>query len=330
MTRNYGQQGAPQQTLLSVILTPILLLALVVGVLIYNLVGLIGVLSKGGNINYDQTLVNNYLTAAEKAAFEGVSARDNCLSICVFYDENDNSLRYDITGGTNIRSEARNYFSTNGKLGALVQNYLNDEKNKGNFVGALTSSIYGVADEIVKLNLTSSFTYNRVVDPTNRAYPDVTLVELNSQTHETYISVAEAAYIESALVYLEEKTGIVVDLQIDTSVHAFGKNVPAMDVLMVVLLAAIAGLCTFNLVKKIRTFNRIKNDFGDQEQSRIRVNARSPYYDEDDDDDESEENNDYVVVDEDEESEEAEETADTEDATEEPSEDEDEKEETQE
>jgi hypothetical protein len=38
------------------------------------------------------------------------------------------------------------------------------------------------------------------------------------------------------------------------------------------------------MIKKIRTYNRLVNDFGNaSEPNKVHVNARSPYYDEDDD-----------------------------------------------
>lgn len=293
MTRNYGQQGgAQQQSLFSVILTPVILLVLVVGMLIYNLVGLIGVLVKGGNINYDEKVVNTYLDNAYNKAFENVTAKDSGITICFFYDKDDKSLRFETRGGDNIRPEAKALLKPDGKLGSAIQEYLKKEENRSNFAGCLSNAFYVVTDEITKLKLTNSFTYVR--DYGNMPDPFVSLVELNSETKETFIEQDKAGDIENALMYLKSYTGITVNVTVDTSEHAFGRNVPMMDVLMVVLLLAIAGLCTFNLVKKIRTFNRIKNDFGTQEPNRIHVNARSPYYDEDDE----EEAEEYETVDE--------------------------------
>lgn len=283
MTRNYGQQsGAQQPSLFSVILTPVILLVLVVGMLIYNLVGLIGVLVKGGNINYDEEVVNTYLDNAYKNAFDKVTAKDSAITICFFYDKDDKSLRFETRGGDNIRPEAKALLRPDGKLGSAIQDYLKKEENRSNFAGCISNAFYVVTDEITKLKLTDCFTYVR--DYGNMPDSFVTLVELNSETKETFIEGEKAGDITNALMYLKARTGITVNVTVDTSEHAFGRNVPMMDILMIVLLVALAGLCTFNLVKKIRAYNRIKNDFGTQEPNRIHVNARSPYYDEDDDD----------------------------------------------
>lgn len=307
MTRNYGQQGGQQPSLVSVIMTPVILLVLVTVLLISNLVGLIGVLSKGGNINYDEEVVTKYLTTANDKAFKTSSAPGNGYTICVFYDENDKTLLFETAGGNNIRTEAKAFLKPDGKLGTLMQDYLKDEKNRTNFAGCIASSIYGATDEIVKLNLTDSFTYKS--DKTNMPAPAVAVDE----SAKELIKDGSAAVL-LALQYLEDKTGITVNLTFDTSAHAFGKKVPVTDVLMVVLLVAIAGLCTFNLVKKIRAYNRIKNDFGDQEPNRIHVNARSPYYDEDDEDEaETEETEEYKETEETEETEDAEEDKEKED-----------------
>ena len=59
MTGNYNQQGRANVSLFSVIFTPIVILVLATALLVYNLIGLIGVLVNGGEIVYAEETLNN-------------------------------------------------------------------------------------------------------------------------------------------------------------------------------------------------------------------------------------------------------------------------------
>lgn len=279
MTGNYGQQGRGNVSLFSVISTPIIILVLATVLLVYNLIGLIGVLVNGGEIVYEQETLDNYISSTYDGNFKKASAPKSGLVLMFFYNEDTDTIEYTVKAGSNVSTYASAVFGTDSKFGEYLKKNLKMENYKATVGDTLAGAIDQMAKEINSLKLMSNFVYQHDVTnmPKAEAYVKKGAEEAFSQD--------TAGKITAALERFYAATGIYAVVSLDTSVNAFGRTIPTTDILMVVLILLVIGLCTFNLVKKIREYNRIKNDFGGQEPTRIRVNARSPYYDEDEDDD---------------------------------------------
>ncbi len=328
MTGNYGgQQGRGNVTLFNVIATPLLIIILTSVLLITQLVGLIGVLVNGGEIVYEEEALNSYVTDVYNKQFkvEGKNAKDSGIAIMFFYNEDKEMVEHTVKFGSNISSKVQAAFS--GESSAMNK-YLTDKVNKEGRKDSLAKVLSGMmaelSKEIEEYDLTSPFVQNTELGKVPSSAAVIMPVEkknekaqpLTTEEGTVLMTVAEEAELSKAMVEFTKNTGIPVVMSIDTSVRAFGRAVPTSDIFMVVLLLLVFALCTVNLVKKIRDYNRIKNDFAGQEpvQGGIKVNARSPYYDEDEDEDVVD---DFETVDEGDQSDEAEEESEEEEETEE-------------
>lgn len=300
MTGNYGgQQGGQRVTLFNVIATPVLICILASILLITNLVSLIGVLVNGGEIVYEEAAVTSYTTGAYDDQFKkvaGKNAKDSGIAIMFFYNEDINAWEHTTVIGNNVSSEIKNTFS--GESSAMYK-YLNDKVAAGSQDKAFVTAISGMMTELAKVideyDLTSPFVKNTdlskmpkscvVLMPKEKANEKAQPVV--SEDGAVILSVEQGEELSKAMVAFTEATGVPVLMTIDTSVRAFGRTIPTTDIFMVVLLLAVVALCVFNIVKKTRDYNRIKNDFAGQDplqpEGGIKVNARSPYYDEDED-----------------------------------------------
>jgi len=298
MTGNYNQQGRANVSLFSVILTPIIILALATALLVYNLIGLIGALVNGGEIVYAEEELNSYIGKAYDDSFKNSSAKNSGVVLMFFYNEDKNALEYTIKAGSNVSTYATAVFGTDSKFGSYLEKNLKMDNYKATVGDTLAAAIDQMAKEIKDLKLMSNFIYQH--DTKNMPKSEA-IVKKGAE--ETF-SKENADKITAALERFHAETGLYMVMSLDTSVNAFGRTIPTKDIFMVVLILLVIALCTFNLVKKIKEYNRIKNDFGTQEQPRIRVNARSPYYDEDDEDEEAPEAEEDTEAEETEESEE--------------------------
>ena len=296
MTGNYGGQGRGNITLFNVIATPLIIVILASILLITNLVGLIGVLVNGGEIVYEEENVNTYTSNVYKEEFgkaEGKNAKDSGVVVMFFYNEDTNIWEHTVNVGSNVRSEIKNVFS--GESSPMVT-YLTDnvktDSNSADFVKAVTKMMPELANKIEEYDLTSPFTKNNDLTkmPVSKAVltPLGKANEVLAEDGTVIMSVSQGEELSLAMIEFTNATGIPFVMTIDTSVNAFGRTIPTTDIFMVVLLVLVVALCVFSMVKKIREFNRIKNDFAGQDplqpEGGIKVNARSPYYDEDDED----------------------------------------------
>jgi len=325
MTGNYGgQQGRGNVTLFNVIATPLLIIILASVLLITNLVSLIGILVNGGEIVYEKEALNTYVTDVYDGQFKvsGKNAKNSGIAIMFFYNEDKEIIEHTVKIGTNVSAKVQAAFSgESSAMNEYLKNKVNSADRKDSLATVLTGMVNELAKEIDGYDLTSPFVQNTELNKVPASAAIIMPVEkkgekaqpLTTEDGTVLMSAADEAQLSKAMVEFTKTTGIPVVLTIDTSVRAFGRSVPTSDIFMVVLLLLVVALCVVNLVKKIRDYNRIKNDFAGQDpaqQGGIKVNARSPYYDEDEDGDAVD---DFETVDEsDEESDEAEEEADTE------------------
>lgn len=308
MTGNYGgQHGRGNISLFNVIATPLIIIILASVLLVTNSIGLISALVKGGNITYDETAVTNKKTEIYETLFkDGVkdkNAQGSGVAIMFFYNDDNSTWEYAVQGGDNVNKDFVTAVFTD-KESTMVK-YLTDSLTKKVTVDGkevvepkkgdeLTATIVGLLDKLaasvdeydgillkkVSAEIAASTALLYPIEDTKKGEEPQ---PVKSEKGAELLSVANGEAITAALANFTAKTGIHVSMTFDNSVRAFGRTIPTTDIIMVVLLLAVVALCVFNLVKKIRDYNRIKNDFGGQEANPIKVNARSPYYDEDDD-----------------------------------------------
>ena len=296
MTGNYGgQQGRGNVTLFNVIATPLIIIILASVLLVTNSIGLISSLAKGGDITYAEETVTAYKNGVYDTQFKnakGKNAKNSGIAIMFFYNDDNGTWEHTVQAGSNVSTEFSSAIFA-GEGSAMVD-YLStklteDIKTSEKLVNALSAMMDELADEaedydgkfIKKVTIEeispSAVILMPIEGKNEKAQP------VKSEDGTVLLSVADGEKLSAAMAKFTEVTGVPVVMTFDSSVRAFGRTIPTTDIFMVVLLLAVVALCVFNLVKKIRDYNRIKNDFGGQEPNQIKVNARSPYYDEDED-----------------------------------------------
>ena len=275
MTGPANNRGA-KVGLINVIAMPIVIIALATGILIYNLVSTISILANGGEIVYDEEVLNTYLTTNYSDSFKGTGVEQQSGMVIFFlYNEDTNQMEFTIKPGSNIRSDVTAIFATDSEFGTYLKNNVKSDSYEATLSKSLSGVMTHMAEKVEKLDLTSNFSKN---------YDESKMAGSALKIKEGFGFTVKNDEINASLAAFEAETGIPVVIVLDTAVNAFGRTTPVTDILMIVLLVAVIALCTASMIKKIRTYNRLVSDFGNAaEPNKIHVNARSPYYDEDDD-----------------------------------------------
>ena len=286
MTGNGVRPGAPKVSLLRIILTPILIIALVLGIFIYNLVDTIGILTRGGELVYVEETFTTHLNGVYNAGVKDAKATDSALAIIFLYDVDTNTMNYEIKAGSNLMNEVTDLFGSDKAFGK----YLNDSKIVSRtdytktFAKDLGKVMSSMAKEIEELDLYSVFVKRYAEDT---SFPDA---KLHTEKNVS-MALDNSVELESALAAFTEETGIPVIVSVGTYEGLFGRTMPWTDILFEVLLLAVAAYMTFGLVKKIRAYKRMEADLATQPQNPQPV--RSPYYDDEEDEEESDEEYEY-------------------------------------
>ena len=286
MTGYGAGQGAQRGGLLSVILMPLLLIVLVLGLLIYNLVGTIGILSRGGEFVYVEETFKTHLNGVYNAGVKDVKATDSALAIIFLYDVDKNTMSYEVKAGSNLMNEVTDLFGVDKDFGKL----LNDNKvvsrtdYSKTFAEDLGKVMNKMATKINELNLNNVFVRKYESDTT---FPDAML----RTDEKVSMSLDNSDALKSALAEFTAETGVPVIVSVGTYEGLFGRTIPWTGILFDVLLLAVAAYLIFNLIKKIRAYKRIEADFATQPQ--VQQPVRSPYYDDEEDEEESDEEYEY-------------------------------------
>ena len=286
MTGNGVRPGAPRVRLLNVVLTPILIIALVLGIFVYNLIGTIGILTRGGELIYTDDAFKPHMENVYNAGVKDAKATDSALAIIFLYDVDTNTMNYEIKAGSNLMNEVSDLFGSDKAFGKL----LNDNKivrrtdYSKTFAEDLGKVMIKMADKVNELNLNNVFVRKYAE---NTSFPDAKLHTEKNVSME----LNNTAALESALATFTAETGVPVIVSVGTYEGLFGRTFPWTGILFDVVLLAIAAYLTFGLVKKIRAFKRMEADLATQPQDPQPV--RSPYYDDEEDEEESDEEYEY-------------------------------------
>ena len=248
MTGYAGNQnnGRGNAGLISIMLTPILIIAVALGIFIYNLVGTISALSNGGEIVVTQEAYDAHIASIEKQAIAEGKDKDGTIILTFYYDEDTGAVTPDIKAGANLMNEVTDLLS-NAAVYDSIKTY--SDTFKADLVAVLNKA----ADDIVKLEGTS------------------------------FIDDSDGAVAE-AVKSFSEKTGIALVVSVDSSAAVFGRTTPWKDIIIEVALLAFSVYMIFNLVKKVRAYKQMQADLATQPQEP--TVKKSPYYDDEEDEEE--------------------------------------------
>ncbi len=271
MTGYAGNQnnGRGNAGLISIMLTPILIIAVALGIFIYNLVGTISALSNGGEIVVTQEAYDAHIASIEKQAIAEGKDKDGTIILTFYYDEDTGAVTPDMKAGTNLMNEVTDLLS-NAAVYDSIKTY--SDTFKADLVAVLNKA----ADDIVKLDLNSN--YIKKYDPAKLPASQLVKLEGTSFIDDSDGAVAEAVKIFS------EKTGIALVVSVDSSAAVFGRTTPWKDIIIEVALLAFSAYMIFNLIKKVRAYKQMQADLATQPQEP--TVKKSPYYDDEEDEEE--------------------------------------------
>ena len=215
--------GTQKSGILSIALTPVLIIVIALGIFVYNLVGTITALSNGGNIVVTQEAYDQHIGNIEKVAVSEGQDKDGTIILTFFYDVDTNTVTPDMKAGSNIMNEVTDLISK-------VEVYDSIKTYESTFVNDLSTIIIKLADDIQKLELNSN--YIKKYDPAK--LPESTLVQLEGKSHVDDTNGTLAAAIKT----FSEKTGISLVVSVDSSADVFGRTTPWKDIIIEVALLA--------------------------------------------------------------------------------------------
>ena len=278
-----NRYGAPvKSSLLSVIAMPIILIGVALAIFIYNLIPLVGVLSNGGAITCTEEAFNDYVDDTYAEGIKGASAKYSALVIVCFYNEDTGSMDYNIKAGKNLMNEVSDLFGSGKSFSKLFSDSktVRTKDYKKTFAQDLGQVMETMVEKVNELELNNVFIRKHAADAT---FADSKLIV----NEKTSYDIENKDQLTAALATFTAETGIPVIVSVDSLEKiAGGRTIPWTDILLVVAILALTAYLVYSLIKKIRNFKKVQADMAAQPQ--LKVNVRSPYYDDEEDEEPAE------------------------------------------
>lgn len=236
--------------LLGVILLPIVLLLLIGVILVATVGSAVTNVASGGQIRYDEKVMQSYADAQYAAEFASVSAsayEDNLLIVIATNEEADQYYRI-AWCGDNLRSEINMLFGNESTaFGRIVRDSINSEYYAYSLDSNLALVMNRMTDQITALDLPSSFQRQHMGTQTVSSH----------LTNHTELSLTEAT-VNAALEDFTEQTQIPAVIVVDTMENIFGKTLDVADIFTVIVLIVLLIVVICWLVRRLRRYRSQK------------------------------------------------------------------------
>ena len=248
-----------RKDILGIVLFPSMLIIMSIVFFFLVLFPTINVINEGGRIAYSDTKFANYRDAQYNKYFEDSSAENDNMVIIYLVNDDYNSYRCIAKLGKNVDSSITTMFGNGtSSFGQIVINTVNPEY-RFTLGKDVISVMDQMSDKIVDLKLDSSF----------KAESDRTNLAASRLVNNSRLDISETE-VNKALASFTEKTGIPAVIVVDTMENAFGRVAPIDDIILLIVLLAVAGIGTFVMIRKIVLRVRFEKVTEPQ-------NTRSPY-----------------------------------------------------
>lgn len=248
--RFYGYGGGCLGGLLGALMAPIILL-LVVGVLMFAMIGsALTNVANGGVISYNEETFQEYADNEYNKAFGNSDATEDNILIVVLVNEETQGYYYLPWGGSNIVDEVGDLFATgrdfDQSMKGTIQNYYKNSLDED-----LAKVMRTMTRKAGNLHLETSFydEYSHENSPESHLINNTEL-ELTEKT------------VNDALASFTETTDIPVVIVVEDMEDVFGKNLPMGDIIVLVVLSALA---IGAIVVIVRTVKKRKDFEGDRD-----------------------------------------------------------------
>ncbi len=225
-------------------LFPIIIL-LILAIFISILFGsAISSVAAGGSVNYNEEAFQDYANAKYYEEFDS----EDCIMIVMLTGEDNNGYYYIGWVGDNIRNGINRLFGNEyTKLGQAMHRNINSTNYKYSLSQNLAMVAEDMTDEISSLNLSSSFNKD-VITTKKAALRNYTDLSINAET------------VESALSEFYDETKIPIVIVVEDAEDVFGRTLPWVDIIICLVLLAIAIYIIYVTVKAIKNRKRANTD----------------------------------------------------------------------
>ena len=234
--------------LFGLLIAPFILIILAAIILFASVGSAFSSIANGGRVIYDEQKFRDYAYGEYNAAFGAYDGYEDNIHIVFLTDETNETYCYIAMVGYNIRGEIDSMFGADGTaFGETIKASVNATNHKDTLTRNLSTTVTAMADKVSALGLDSSF----IKTENKTKIPESKLI------NKTELVIAPE-YVNDALRYFTEKTGIPVSITVDTMENVFGKTVLTSDIIFVVLALVLIGVAIFLIIRNIRESRRRK------------------------------------------------------------------------
>ena len=236
----FGYGGGCLGGLFGIMFMPLIIFSLA-GMLLFNALGSIFTVAKGGNITYNEPKIQNFANMQYAKEFGDSSAYEDNLLIVFLANEKRDGYYTIAWIGDNVKNEINSMFGNQYTAFGIemlqnVPDYYEHSISKN-----LAAAVDGMADRIVELNLGSSF-----IQPSDRTniteshLSNLSSLEINQET------------VNIALLDFTKQTDIPVVIVVEDMEQIFDKTLSGNDIVMVVVAVGIIGVGIYLIVKRVK------------------------------------------------------------------------------
>ncbi len=227
---------------MSMLLAPIILFVLVAALLVGTVVSTVSIVAQGGVVQYDEAAFEEYANAEYAKAFKSAPDcyEDNLLIVFTVYEGYDG---YECIAwcGDNIRYEINEMLGAEGsELYQIVRGSINENYYENSLTTDFKAVIGKLGNAIKKKGLSSSFdTKTDHTNATESHLVNYTDLVINSET------------VDGALQNFTAETGIPVVIVVETGENVFGKTIPLINIITLVVLVPATVFLGYVIIRNL-------------------------------------------------------------------------------
>lgn len=222
--------------LLGLIFLPIIILIMALIFIALLLSSVIGTVSAGGKIVYNETKFQDY---ANQQYYQEFNSEDGLMLVFLTGEEYDGYYCVAWAGENIVREINLMMGNEYTEFGQIVQRNINSTNYKYSLSSNLANMTEELSDAIQRKGLSTPFKQPQS-EADKAILRNYTELGINTET------------VELALADFNSKTDIPIVIVVDTAEKVFGKTIPVTDIIILVLMIGVAGFSIYLLVKRIR------------------------------------------------------------------------------
>jgi len=238
----YGYGGGCLGGLLGMFMAPIILIIFACVFIFAQFGSAFGVAMEGGEIFYDENTFQDYANEQYGAEFGSKGAyEDNLLIVFLVDDVEYYDYAYIAWVGDHIDTDINMLFGAeNSELGRAMSSYVNLKSYKYSLDTNLAQVMTRMKDEIVAMELDSSFTCSEDKGEFRSHLTNKTDMQLSADT------------VDAALQSFTAETGIPAVIVVDTIENVFGRTMTGDKIITLLIAAVLIIIAVVLIVKAIK------------------------------------------------------------------------------